>query len=108
MPRILGNVVDSLNKLEASVREQHKQAGVEELKSIIGQVSELHYQMQTDKPMQPITCGPDVQQWNEVFEVYRKELGGAEPTWFSVSWLFAECFMYRKIADIIQSRHILV
>ena len=64
--------------------------------------------MQTDKAMEPISCGPDVTQWNSVFEVYRKELGGAEPTWFSVSWLFAECFMYRKIADIIQSRLVLV
>lgn len=82
------------------------QAGVEELKSIIGKVSELRYQMQTDKAMKPISCGPDVQQWNSVFTVYRKELGGAEPTWFSVSWLFAECFMYRKIADIIQSRYV--
>ena len=82
------------------------QAGVEELKAIIGKVSELRYQMQTDKPMEPISCGPDVTQWNSVFAVYRKELGGAEPTWFSVSWLFAECFMYRKIADVIQSRFV--
>lgn len=76
---------------------------MEELKGIIGELSELRYQMQTDKPMDPITCGPDVQQWNAVFEVYRKELG-TEPSWFSVSWLFSECFMYRKIADIIQRR----
>ena len=76
------------------------QAGVEELKMIIGKVSELRYQMQTDKTMEPIMCGPDIQQWNTVFSVYRNELG-AEPSWFSVSWLFSECFMYRKIADII-------
>ena len=59
--------------------------------------------MQTDKAMEPITHGHDIEQWNHVFSVYRKELG-AEPTWFSVSWLFSECFMYRKIADIILNR----
>lgn len=80
------------------------QAGVEELKSVIGQVSKLRYEMQTDKPMVAIRTGPDVQQWNAVFQVYKKELEGADPTWFSVSWLFAECYMYRKIADVIQSR----
>lgn len=58
--------------------------------------------------MVPITSGPDVQQWNAVFAVYRKELQGAEPSWFTVSWLFAECFMYRKIADFIKRRYILV
>ena len=126
MPRILGTVVDSLNRLESSVRGRYHevsrfshtagswrgrgsqlQAGVEELKTIIGKVSELRYQMQTDKAMEPIARGPDVQQWNSVFEVYRKELSGKEPTWFSVSWLFAECFMYRKIAEIIQTRQAL-
>lgn len=73
---------------------------------IIGCLSELRYQMQTDKAMAVIRCGLDVEQWNAVFEVYRKELG-TEPSWFSVSWLFAECFMYRKIADVIQRRHVL-
>lgn len=107
MPRILAQVVDALNKLEASIRECHGDAGVEELKAIIGHVSELRYQMQTDKPMVPITSGPDVQQWNAVFAVYRKELQGAEPSWFTVSWLFAECFMYRKIADFIKRSSIL-
>lgn len=58
--------------------------------------------------MVPITCGPDVQQWNAVFAVYRNELQGAEPSWFTVSWLFAECFMYRKIADFIKRRYVLV
>ena len=80
---------------------------MEELKTAIGQVSELRYQMQTDKVMVPISHGLDVQQWNAVFDVYRKDLG-AEPSWFSVSWLFAECYMYRKISDIIQSRHIII
>lgn len=76
---------------------------MEELKTTIGKISELRYQMQTDKPMEPISLGPDVVLWNTVFDVYRRELG-SEPTWFSVSWLFAECFMYRKIADILNKR----
>ena len=77
---------------------------MEDLKSVIGQISKLRYEMLTDKPMVPISNGPDVDQWNTVFQVYEKELEGAEPSWFSVSWLFAECYMYRKIADVIKSR----
>ena len=77
---------------------------MEELKSVIGRLSELRYQMQTDKPMEPITSGLDVEVWNAVFTVYQQELQGTEPTWFTVSWLFAECYMYRKISDFFQSR----
>ena len=77
---------------------------MEDLKSVIGQISKMRYEMLTDKPMVPISNGPDVDQWNTVFQVYEKELEGAEPSWFSVSWLFAECYMYRKIADVIKSR----
>lgn len=107
MPRILAQVVDSLTKLEPSMRERHKDAGVEELKVVIGRISELRYQMQTDKPMTPIISGKDVDAWIAVFTVYQQELQGTEPTWFTVSWLFAECYMYRKIFDIIQSSTLL-
>jgi len=54
--------------------------------------------------MVTIQVGSDVKEWGVVFETYRKVLGGEEPSWFNVSWLFAECYMYRKIAEILMTR----
>jgi len=71
---------------------------------VIAQLSELRYQLQTDKSMVTIQVGSDVKEWGVVFETYRKVLGGEEPSWFNVSWLFAECYMYRKIAEILMTR----
>lgn len=60
--------------------------------------------MQTSKPMVPIKVGVDVKEWAMVFDAYRSQLQGEEPQWFSVSWLFAECYMYRKIAEVLHTR----
>lgn len=60
--------------------------------------------MQTNKDMTPITMGPDVHEWDAVFDAYRRSLDGAEPQWFTVSWLFAECYMYRRVAEIFGNR----
>lgn len=41
-----------------------------------------------------------------MFDAYRKRLQGEEPKWYTVSWLFAECYMYRKINEILRGRYI--
>lgn len=63
--------------------------------------------MQTDKPMVHITSGNDAHLWREVFETYRQKLG-EESSWFAVSWLFFECYMYRRIMEIIRSKWVLL
>ena len=80
------------------------QAATEDVKEVLAQLSKLRYELQTDKPMEPITTGEDVGEWDMVFDRYRQKLKGEDTTWFSVSWLFAECFMYRKIVEILQGR----
>lgn len=74
------------------------------MKKVISQLSELRYQLQTNKPMVAIQVGDDVKEWEAVFETYQQILGGEEPSWFNVSWLFAECYMYRKIMETLKTR----
>lgn len=76
------------------------------MKSVLSQLSELRYQLQTNKPMSSIENGEDVKEWKAAFDSIRKckRLQGSQPSWYSVSWLFAECFMYRKISDALKSR----
>jgi hypothetical protein len=71
---------------------------------VLAQLSKLRYELQTDKSMDPIKTGADVALWNMVFSRYRQKFEGDNPMWFHVSWLFAECFMYRKIVEIIRGR----
>ena len=73
------------------------------VKAAVSRLSELRYLLQTDKPMEAIASGDDVELWRPVFEVYRSELG-REPHWFGVSWLFLECYMYRKVMEIIRDQ----
>ena len=80
------------------------QAGTEDVQGVLAQLSKLRYELQTDKPMEPIENGPDRKVWLMVFERYREKFKGENPKWFSVSWLFAECYMYRKIVEILRSR----
>lgn len=80
------------------------QAGTEDVKAVLAQLSKLRYELQTDKPMEPILSGDDLQAWGSVFERYRQKFKGENPKWFAVSWLFAECFMYRKIMEILRGR----
>ena len=73
------------------------------MQGVLAELSKLRYELETDKPMGGIQSGPDWEQWGAVFDTYRKDLGG-EPTWYKVSWLFAECYMYRKISEMLHNR----
>ena len=74
------------------------------MKAVLAKLSQLRYELQTNKAMAPIQHGADIKDWGDVFKTYRDNLKGEEPQWFSVSWLFAECYMYRRIAEIFQTR----
>lgn len=80
------------------------QAGTEDVKQVLGQLSKFRYELQTDKTMEPIRSGRDLEEWDSVFARYREKFKGENPNWFAVSWLFAECFMYRKVVEILGDR----
>ena len=80
------------------------QAGTVDVQGVLAQLSKLRYELQTDKPMEPIEEGADAKEWGVVFGRYQDKFKGENPKWFSVSWLFAECYMYRKIVAILRSR----
>lgn len=82
------------------LKEIKKQEIEEESKAILGAFSKLRYEMMTDKQI-PLLSGkhPDIPIWNNYHKQWTNKLG-KEPTFFTVSWLYAECFMYRKIQEI--------
>lgn len=72
---------------------------------MLAQLSKLRYELLTDKTMECVRTGEDLKEWDMVFASYREKFKGEDPNWFAVSWLFAECFMYRKIVEILKTRY---
>ena len=66
----------------------------------IGLLTALKYEMQTSKPITPLANDDiDAAQWNDA-------IATANTTWYQADWLLAECYMYRRIIDALQSRHV--
>lgn len=69
-------------------------ATTEEGKKIVDELARLKYEVQHDRQLAPIRDDgfPDV-------DVYNKELEQlGNPSWLSVNWLYAECYLFRRIS----------
>ncbi|OZJ04247.1 hypothetical protein BZG36_02481 [Bifiguratus adelaidae] len=95
-PVIVTNVIDDVYK---SYHQGEGGKHEQEAKQIIEQISALKYDIQRDKELRPIQEDGygDVAQWNQLLETYFKG-----KTWFTASWLFTECYMYRRIREVFQ------
>lgn len=103
MPAILVRVIDDLHKLQRQQLLQNGQDGANSLKDAIGQLSKLRYEMMTNKDLAPLVGEePDIAAWNAYIEL-ETAAHSALPRWFQNAWLFVECYMYRKINQIIRS-----
>ena len=79
------------------------QTAREKLKQINGSLSELKSTMQRNKPLAPLTGeAADVPLWNRLLQ--EQWLAGEPPVWFEAPWLFVECYMYRRIRDVMENR----
>ena len=86
-----------VNKPTAGLQE----AG-EEVKEVIGRLSKLRYEVQTDKAVLPLQSqAADVDVWNAELAVQTQSSQGRAPTWYSATWLYLECYMYRAINDYV-------
>lgn len=96
VPVILTNIVDQLNREKDKIIERYGEASREELKACIGEISRLKYELTRDKPMTEIPGDEsDQYEWNKLV----KEI---EPnhSYFSAVWLYAECYIYRRLKSI--------
>lgn len=76
---------------------------IDDLKEIIGNISKLKYELQTDKPFKPLE-GDDTDQraWNNFIE----SLDDDKRSYFSSVWLHAECYLYRRLKAIFEERYV--
>lgn len=97
-PMILTNIIDRMVKINNALLDEgdHQSEKLKHGKMIISQISELKYQCARDKEL-----GPIVDDGGENLVLYNEELKKAKAanksTWFTASWLFAECYLYRRL-----------
>ncbi|XP_017096740.2 damage-control phosphatase ARMT1 [Drosophila bipectinata] len=105
LPVILTNVVDTLTRDKSELVAQFaphdfEQAAREELKIIIGLISRLKYEMQTDKPFHNFTGDePDREAWN----TFISHLPSAERSFYRGSSLHSECYLHRKLYSFVEN-----
>ncbi|XP_022233748.2 damage-control phosphatase ARMT1 [Drosophila obscura] len=100
LPVILTNVIDTLTKDKSELVEKFSEAAREELKIIIGLISRLKYELQTDKPFQAFAGEePDRALWNKFLNLLPDE----ESTVFRSCCLYSECYMHRKLYSFVEN-----
>lgn len=78
------------------------QAAADDLKNVIGELSKLKYEIQTNKPFSYIQSEePDAKIYNDYID-HENALDGCV-THFGAKWLFTECYMYRRIRQIMEN-----
>jgi len=90
-PVIITGAIDDVHRAVSETREETKR---EEGKRIVEDLTKLKYELQHDRMLTPIPDDgqPDIEGYNKELE----QLGS--PSWFNVPWLYAECYLYRRVA----------
>lgn len=102
LPVTITKVIDNLVRDKDQIVKALGEFTKEEVKEVIGSFSKLKNEVQTNKPFEVLTSdGPDISSWNTYYERER-ERAGEEPRWFHTSWLYAECYMYRRIHEVFE------
>ena len=105
MVSILRSVVDTTYRDVPMLTEHAEPGGQEGVEQALRQLEQLLQSLTADGPLTPLTgSADDVPMWNELLEVVTAaSKDGRAPHWHSGEWLYVECFMYRKICDILDT-----
>ncbi|KAK3092418.1 hypothetical protein FSP39_002588 [Pinctada imbricata] len=102
LPVILSKIADTVYRSKVKVKEENGEDGLEDLKAIVGSISKLRNEVQTNKPVIPLVDDrSDTPVWNRYLtEVTERDQ--APPKWFVSPWLYVECYMYRRIQEAVE------
>lgn len=99
VPVILTKALDGLVRDKENIISCYGEAAREELKRVIGYISQLKNELQTDKPFTALSSvGEDATIWNEHLKDSTKE-HGVVPSYFQTDWMYAECYVYRRLRE---------
>ncbi|SMR59481.1 unnamed protein product [Zymoseptoria tritici ST99CH_3D1] len=92
-PIILTGAIDDIHRATSKATETEK---AEEGKRVTEALAKLKYELQHNRPLTPLPDdgGSDIAGYNKELEQR------GNPKWHDVAWLYAECYLYRRIATI--------
>ncbi|KAF2142824.1 uncharacterized protein K452DRAFT_248354 [Aplosporella prunicola CBS 121167] len=92
-PVILTGAIDDVHR--ATIKSDDPQTQ-KEGKQIVEGLAKLKYELQHDRQLTPLpdVGEPDIAGYNKELE----QLGA--PKWFNVPWLYAECYLYRRVSTL--------
>ncbi|EPS39638.1 hypothetical protein H072_6579 [Dactylellina haptotyla CBS 200.50] len=96
-PIIITQAIDAVfRSIPGTADEKTK---TNEGRKIIEELARLKYEVQHNRALTPLLDDglPDIPHYNNALQA----LG--DPKWLDVSWLFAECYLYRRIATYFRS-----
>ncbi|KXS12163.1 DUF89-domain-containing protein [Gonapodya prolifera JEL478] len=99
-PSILTSVVNDVYKTLGDGSDPRTR----QAKDIIAEVGKLRHEVMRDMTLRSIEDDGDVdvKLWNEVLEHWWQD--PADRTFFKAPWLFAECYLYRRVREIFAKR----
>ncbi|TVY86200.1 Protein-glutamate O-methyltransferase [Lachnellula willkommii] len=90
-PVIITGAIDDVHRAVSETTDETKRA---EGKKIVEDLAKLKYELQHDRKLTPL-----LDDGNSDIAGYNKELEQlGTPSWFNVPWLYAECYLYRRLA----------
>lgn len=102
-PIILTSIIDHLSREKENIVKQRGDVAREELKTVIGSISKLKSELQTNKPFSKIQSGgPGADHYNRLIDE-KTQRDKEAPTWYYTEWLFAECYLYRRLREIFET-----
>ncbi|KAI7906261.1 uncharacterized protein BX663DRAFT_428993 [Cokeromyces recurvatus] len=91
-PIIINGVIDDVKQTILTSSPERAQEGVQ----VINACEALKKEIAEDKPLRPIQDNAsDTEKWNNDLKTYFNGL-----TWFTSTWLFNECYLYRRLTEI--------
>uniref|UniRef100_UPI0037E79298 damage-control phosphatase ARMT1 n=1 Tax=Semicossyphus pulcher TaxID=241346 RepID=UPI0037E79298 len=103
LPTILTKVIDTIHRNKNKFFEEYGEEGIQAEKQTISLLSKMRNELQTDKPVLALTDRlQDTDSWNQYLQRQQSLHGDPESvSWFKSSWLYVECYMYRRIQEAL-------
>lgn len=97
-PAIITGAIDDVYRSVSTLADSEKEAAAEG-KAITSALAALKYELQHNRVLTPIPDDgfPDVEGYNAELQAR------GPPQWHSVEWLYAECYLYRRMATLFST-----
>nr|XP_047131780.1 damage-control phosphatase ARMT1-like isoform X1 [Hydra vulgaris] len=103
MPGLLDKVIDYVRTLSTQYKDAMDSSKADDAEEIISKLCMLKDEILTNQSLRKINdTADDNEMWNKLIEnTPILAINETEPTWLTVAWLHCQCYMYRRIIEVL-------